>query len=347
MYLYGTDLSAEKASWKHQMWDLKCSSLVHWYKDKNTRAIWLLLTGSAKLSSGEHSNAGERIVSVFRSSPRLPAFSRSRWPAYVTHPSVPRQPGIIRPRRHPASDDTNKDTHVTPFPTHKMVKVEIVEEKDPQATHSSPYLSPTSSHTSSSVSLSSVESESDSPVDESLLDRLAALKDIVPPTTRHSLTSKLSNTASFLKRTTKIAGNVIWVVTTSALLIGLPLALILEDEAKVVAQENEMLAQQQGAQQVRARSFLPHILSFLTVPSFRWSQAVPCTLPPPTPPNRAASRALFHQAFELLFSPHTQYYRFMSGRSFCHTHPINAPMPLRPQFAFYCCVTSPGPFRPS
>ena len=116
MYLYGTDLSAEKASWKHQMWDLKCSSLVHWYKDKNTRAIWLLLTGSAKLSSGEHSNAGERIVSVFRSSPRLPAFSRSRWPAYVTHPSVPRQPGIIRPRRHPASDDTNKDTHVTPTP---------------------------------------------------------------------------------------------------------------------------------------------------------------------------------------------------------------------------------------
>jgi import receptor subunit TOM22 len=135
-----------------------------------------------------------------------------------------------------------------------MVKVEIVEEKDPQATHSSPYLSPASSAASSDVSLSSVES--DSPVDESLLDRLAALKDIVPPTTRHSLTSKLSNTASFLKRTTKIAGNVIWVVTTSALLIGLPLALILEDEAKVVAQENEMLAQQQGAQQMVSGSSL-------------------------------------------------------------------------------------------
>ncbi|KAI0270991.1 mitochondrial import receptor subunit Tom22-domain-containing protein [Russula aff. rugulosa BPL654] len=115
-----------------------------------------------------------------------------------------------------------------------MVKVEIVEEKDQQA-HSSPYASPNSSRTSSSVSLSSIES--DSPVDESLFDRIAALKDIVPPTTRHSLVSKVSKTADHV-----------------ALLIGLPLALILEDEAKVVAQENEMLAQQQGAQQMASGS---------------------------------------------------------------------------------------------
>ena len=142
-----------------------------------------------------------------------------------------------------------------------MVKVEIVEEKDQQATNS-PYASSASSRTSSSVSLSSVDS--DSPVDESILDRLSALKDIVPPTTRHSIASKISKTASFFKRTTKVAGNVIWVVTTSALLIGLPLALILEDEAKVVAQENEMLAQQQGAQQVRIHTplfLLPFLIS--------------------------------------------------------------------------------------
>ncbi|KAI0042473.1 mitochondrial import translocase subunit Tom22 [Auriscalpium vulgare] len=128
-----------------------------------------------------------------------------------------------------------------------MVKVEIVEEKDAQA-GTSPYASSSSSRAASSVSLSSVDS--DAPVDESLLDRLAALKDIVPPTTRHSISTKISSTASFLKKGSKIAGNLIWVVTTSALLIGLPLALSLEDEAKVVAQEKELLAQQQGAQQV-------------------------------------------------------------------------------------------------
>ncbi|CAA7261363.1 unnamed protein product [Cyclocybe aegerita] len=133
-----------------------------------------------------------------------------------------------------------------------MVKVEIVEEKD---TGASPYASSSSSRTSSSVSLSSVES--DASVEESFLDRLAALKDIVPPTTRHSISTRVSKTASFLKRSSKFIGNIVWVVTTSALLVGLPLALTLEDEAKIVAQEKEMLEQQQGAQQMMAPSLYP------------------------------------------------------------------------------------------
>ncbi|KAF9527561.1 mitochondrial outer membrane translocase complex, subunit Tom22 [Crepidotus variabilis] len=131
-----------------------------------------------------------------------------------------------------------------------MVKVEIVEEKD--NTGASPYSSPASSRTSSSASLSSVES--DASVDESFLDRIAALKDIVPPSTRHSISTRVSKTASFFKRSTKLVGNIVWVVTTSALLVGLPLALALEDEAKIVQQEKEMLEQQQGAQQMMAPS---------------------------------------------------------------------------------------------
>jgi import receptor subunit TOM22 len=130
-----------------------------------------------------------------------------------------------------------------------MVKVEIVEEKDQQLPgSSSPYASSSSSRTSSSASLSSVSSQLSA--DESFLDRIAALVDIVPPSTRHALSSKLSKATSFVKRSGKIVGNVVWIVTTSALLVGLPLALSLEDEAKIVAQEKEMLAQQQGAQQV-------------------------------------------------------------------------------------------------
>jgi len=179
-----------------------------------------------------------------------------------------------------------------------MVKVEIVEEKDQQAANS-PYASSASSRTSSSVSLSSVDS--DSHVDESILDRISALKDIVPPTTRHSIVSKVSRTASFFKRTTKIAGNVIWVVTTSALLIGLPLALILEDEAKVVAQENEMLAQQQGAQQVRINILF---LVFLSSPFlFRWYLVAPYTPPHPTPRSKvAANKLLYHRASKPILS---------------------------------------------
>lgn len=129
-----------------------------------------------------------------------------------------------------------------------MVKVEIVEEKDQQSSGNSPYASTSSSRTSSSASLSSVAS--DLSADETFFDRVAALVDIVPPTTRHTISSRLSKAASIIKRGGKIAGNIVWIVTTSALLVGLPLALSLEDEAKVVAQEQEMLAQQQGAQQV-------------------------------------------------------------------------------------------------
>jgi import receptor subunit TOM22 len=131
-----------------------------------------------------------------------------------------------------------------------MVKVEIVEEKDQQG--SSPYASDASSRSSSSTSLSSVSSQISA--EESFFDRITALVDIVPPSTRHNLSSKLSKTTSFVKRSGKIIGNVVWIVTTSALLVGLPLALSLEDEAKIVAQEKEMLAQQQGAQQVCTES---------------------------------------------------------------------------------------------
>jgi mitochondrial import receptor subunit TOM22 len=130
-----------------------------------------------------------------------------------------------------------------------MVKVEIVEEKDAQLPGNSPYASSSSSRTSSSASLSSVSSQLS--VDESIFDRIAALVDIVPPTTRHAISSRLATSASLIKRGGKLVGNIVWIITTSALLVGLPLALSLEDEAKIVAQEKEMLAQQQGAQQVR------------------------------------------------------------------------------------------------
>ncbi|KIK69638.1 hypothetical protein GYMLUDRAFT_514937 [Collybiopsis luxurians FD-317 M1] len=125
-----------------------------------------------------------------------------------------------------------------------MVKVEIVDEKE----SNSPYASGSSVASESSESLSSVDSDISN--DESLFDRFAALVDIVPPTTRHKISSRVASTGSFLKSTGKVLGNVVWIVTTSALLVGLPLAVCLEDEAKVVAQEKESLEQQAG-QQVR------------------------------------------------------------------------------------------------
>lgn len=153
-----------------------------------------------------------------------------------------------------------------------MVKVQIVDEKDEAS--SSPYASDDDARTSSSVSLSSVDSETSA--DESFLDRIAALVDIVPPSTRHSISSRISRTAAVLKRGGKIAGNVVWVVTTSALLVALPLALSLEDEAKIVAQEKEMLEQQQGAQQVSYSLLSFHVILHI-------SQMLAPSMYPPAP----------------------------------------------------------------
>ncbi|KAI5822860.1 mitochondrial import translocase, subunit Tom22 [Schizophyllum commune Tattone D] len=122
-----------------------------------------------------------------------------------------------------------------------MVQVEIVDEKDV------PYASDESSAADSDDDLESVTSDDDER-DETLLDRIAALKDIVPPSTRLALANNVSKAGSFVKGTGKVVGNIVWVLTTSALLIALPLGLALEDEAKLVAQEKEMFEQQQGTQ---------------------------------------------------------------------------------------------------
>jgi mitochondrial import receptor subunit TOM22 len=125
-----------------------------------------------------------------------------------------------------------------------MVKVKEVPED-------SPYGSSDSEASGSSESLASVVTDIDV-VNETLLDRIVALVDIVPPQTRHNISTKVSAVARTVQKTGKVVGNIVWVITTSALLVGLPLALVLEDEAKIAQQEKEIAAQQQGQQAVCA-----------------------------------------------------------------------------------------------
>ncbi|PSK42975.1 hypothetical protein B9Z65_6929 [Elsinoe australis] len=98
--------------------------------------------------------------------------------------------------------------------------------------------------------------------DETLLDRLAALKDIVPPTARKNLASTFETASSFVKSGISIGGKTLWVVSTSVLLVGVPWALALAEEQQMEMMEREMKAQeragemltqpQQGGQEGRA-----------------------------------------------------------------------------------------------
>lgn len=130
-----------------------------------------------------------------------------------------------------------------------MVKLEEIIDADKTEQQSGPYSSGASSASESTESLDSISSVgSDAIEKESVLDRLSALVDIIPPRTRHSISTSLSQGTSFLKSGGRFVGNAVWIVTTSALLVALPLALVLEDEAKIVQQEREIMAQQQGQQ---------------------------------------------------------------------------------------------------
>ncbi|CAO1623309.1 unnamed protein product [Parajaminaea phylloscopi] len=83
---------------------------------------------------------------------------------------------------------------------------------------------------------------------ESVFERIAALKDIVPPSTRRSLSNTFSTVYAYGAFGGRLAGKLAWVVTTSALLVGLPYALAVETEAAVVQQERDFAQQQSGAQ---------------------------------------------------------------------------------------------------
>lgn len=88
------------------------------------------------------------------------------------------------------------------------------------------------------------------PSAETIADRIYALKDIVSPTTRETLLSGAATSASLGKSAAKLVGSAGWYLTTTAILIGLPLALAVEGEAVFAQQEKMEREQQAGVQQV-------------------------------------------------------------------------------------------------
>ena len=95
------------------------------------------------------------------------------------------------------------------------------------------------------------DSELDEEEEESILDRIAALKDIIPQKQRDRLSSGFTTVSSWSKTGATFVGKSAWVITTSMLLLVLPLALEIEKEQALVAYEKEAMQQQGAAQQVR------------------------------------------------------------------------------------------------
>lgn len=86
---------------------------------------------------------------------------------------------------------------------------------------------------------------------ETILERIAALKDIVPPKQRAQVSNLVSGTYSFIYSSVSKAGNATWILTTSALLLGVPLSLSILAEQQLIELEKEFKLQQ-GANDILA-----------------------------------------------------------------------------------------------
>ncbi|CAK7905836.1 mitochondrial import receptor subunit Tom22p [[Candida] anglica] len=103
------------------------------------------------------------------------------------------------------------------------------------------------------------ESDSDSEIDdddfdyenETLYDRVVALKDIIPPQQRTQIASVVDTAKSLLSIGANKSGNLLWTLTSSALLLGVPLSLAILAETQLQEMEKEMQLQQ-SAQDVLA-----------------------------------------------------------------------------------------------
>jgi len=79
---------------------------------------------------------------------------------------------------------------------------------------------------------------------------VAALVDIIPPSTRGKISSTSSSIASFTGSALSFTGKSLWVVSTSVLLLGIPYALAFSQEQEIMEREREEGLMREGASSV-------------------------------------------------------------------------------------------------
>lgn len=97
------------------------------------------------------------------------------------------------------------------------------------------------------------ESEFD-PSSETLAERLYALRDIIPPTTRGWVSSRVTSFSSKTWTVLSFGGKSAWVITTSALFFGVPFALSFAEDQQLTAMEQEYNMRQTGSELLTAGS---------------------------------------------------------------------------------------------
>ncbi|KAI5922186.1 mitochondrial outer membrane translocase complex, subunit Tom22 [Camillea tinctor] len=96
---------------------------------------------------------------------------------------------------------------------------------------------------------SEISDDSDyDPENETFGERLYALRDIVPPQTRGYIAGKFNTATSAVKSVLSFSGKTLWVISSSALLLGVPWALAWAEEQQVLEMEKEMKMREMGGE---------------------------------------------------------------------------------------------------
>lgn len=101
---------------------------------------------------------------------------------------------------------------------------------------------------SSEDSETSSDDEDEIYEDETLADRLFALRDMISPQTRYYISNKFEKTSNFIKSGLFFSGRTIWVISTSVLLLGVPWALAFAEEQQMIEMEKEMKMREMGGE---------------------------------------------------------------------------------------------------
>lgn len=82
--------------------------------------------------------------------------------------------------------------------------------------------------------------EDDFDINETLADRIVALKDVLPPQYRESISSSFGSVKSLIQSVGSFGGKSLWVISSSTLLLGVPLSLCILSEQQLVEMEKGM-----------------------------------------------------------------------------------------------------------
>ncbi|PWW72766.1 mitochondrial import translocase, subunit Tom22 [Tuber magnatum] len=139
--------------------------------------------------------------------------------------------------------------------------VELREVEDEHFANAQPVPSDDEDYTDTDSEISEEDDDDDVDLEESFYERITALKDMIPLKQRTYISNGFSRTCNLFSKGFTLGGKTLWILSTSALVLGVPFAVAITDEQQVAEMEKEM-----KMNQMTSDALTPGAESILTAP---------------------------------------------------------------------------------